>query len=402
MTVVAGLQGGVRTLVDDDHGTGLAATLLPIGHPLAGRLSGAGDVDAFRIDLAGAARVEVRTSGPTDTRGRLLDADGLLRAEDGDSGPGGHNFKIAVALEPGVHYVEVRGAAGHYSVVAVLADSVDHGDTAAASTALAFPDEWARGDRAQDILLGASGRIWPTVSDVDVFRLDVPFEDSVFVRSSGNKSLRASLVDSSLSDVVRSEIRTDRHGNIRTGEVLDAGTYYVVVGGDEVGAYRLLAQRFLGPRPYSSCTEPSLATPRDGGNSPESSTLLVLGGSPAAGDIADDADVDMFRLDVHGRAQVEVRASGGTPTRGELYDADGALVASDEGGGPGGRSFRIERELATGVYYVAVRGASGARGGYAVSARAGAAFDHPDVPRNATLLRLHDVLDLARATPDML
>ena len=110
--------------MDDDHGTGLAAALLPLDRPLAGRLSDMDDVDAFRIDLVAAARVEVRTSGGTDTRGRLLDGSGAVRAEDDDSGPG-TNFRLVAALAPGAHYVEVQGAPGDYSVTARLADALD-------------------------------------------------------------------------------------------------------------------------------------------------------------------------------------------------------------------------------------------------------------------------------------
>ena len=389
MTFAGAVAGAVP--VDDDHGTGLAATLLPLDQPVAGRLSDIDDIDAFRIDLIAAARLEVRTGGGTDTRGRLLDGSGAVRAEDDDGGPG-DNFRLVAALEAGVHYVEVRGAPGHYSVTARLADAFDQGETEATSRLLTLHEEEVRG--ATPILLGASGRIWPSVSDVDVFRLDVPHDGTdVTVRSSGVTALRARLVDSSRTDIASD----DRRGNFRIQRRLDAGTYYVVVGGDEIGTYRLLA---TGVTTSDTCARPPVA--RDDGNSPESSTALEVGGPPAAATITDDADVDVFRLDLEGSAQVEVRTSGGTDIRGELYDGRGELIASNEASGPGGHNFRIVAGLAAGIYYLAVTGVPGARGGYAVTARAGGAFDHPDALRAATRLRLHDVFDLARVAPDML
>lgn len=102
MTTAGAVEAAVRQPVEDDHRTGIAATLLPMGRPLAGTLSDPGDVDAFRLDLATAARVEVRTSGGTDTRARLLDSDGAVVVRDDDSGPGRRNSRMVAALAAGV------------------------------------------------------------------------------------------------------------------------------------------------------------------------------------------------------------------------------------------------------------------------------------------------------------
>ena len=389
-TATGSIEAASLHPVEDDHGIGLEATLLPFGHAVAGTLSDPGDVDAFRLDLAAAARVEVRTSGATDTRGRLLDASGAVIGRDDDSGPGGHNFRVVGTLEPGVHYVEVAGAAGDFWVTARLADAFDHGDNAVASTPLRLHVTGNRAGFWPDIRLGVSGRIWPSAEDIDVFRIDVPRDGTdVRVRTSGQTALRARLVDSALT-----ELASDDGSNVRMNRLLDAGTYYVMVGADEVGAYRLLA---TGERTGDLCAQSVLA--RDDGSTPESSTLLSVGGPAAAGVIADEADVDLFRLDLVGDARVEVRTTGGTDTRGELYDSSGALIAADQGSGPGGRNFRITQELSAGIYYLAVTGAPGE---YAVTARPGGAFDHADGPWTSTRLPLHETDDLARVSPDML
>ena len=112
------------------------ATLLSIGPPQTGTLADATDRDVFRIDLAGNATIDISTSGPTDTRGELLDGAGATLASDADSGPQGHNFRITDALGPGAYYAVVSGAAGPYAVSAKLGDAPDHGNTAALSTLL--------------------------------------------------------------------------------------------------------------------------------------------------------------------------------------------------------------------------------------------------------------------------
>ena len=92
----------------DDHGdvpdtATLAATLPAL---LLGKVESSGDKDVFRIATAGGT-LNVKSLGPTDTLGRLLDADGgeLARNDDSD----GLNFGITAQVTAGVHYVEVGG-----------------------------------------------------------------------------------------------------------------------------------------------------------------------------------------------------------------------------------------------------------------------------------------------------
>ena len=374
----------------DDHGDWVgSATLLPLGPTLGGTLAGAEDLDVFRIDLAGDARVEVRTSGPTDTRGELRDVDGGLIASDDDSGPGGHNFRIEQTLAAGIYYLAVSGSAGGYSITARLVDALDQGDTAATSSLLTLYSEADVARVSPSILLATPARIWPSTADVDVFRLDVPHDrTAVTVRSSGSP-IHARLVDSSLTEVTAD----NEGGSARLEATLDAGVYYVLVGGHERGAYRLLA---WGDAAGCPCELPPVV--RDVGDEPESSALLRLGGAQLAGVIGDAADVDVFRLDVAGDARVEVRASGPTDTRGELLDGTGALIASDDDGGPGS-NFRIEETLAAGIYYVAVTGAAG---NYSVGARLADALDQGGTAVASALLPVFTAEELASVSPSML
>ena len=93
----------------DDHSDALDGATLVIAMPafLYGVLESAGDRDVFRV-AAGQGTLRVHSNGPTDTLGRLLDAEGAQLATNDDSGEG-LNFLIDTQVAAGVHYVEVRG-----------------------------------------------------------------------------------------------------------------------------------------------------------------------------------------------------------------------------------------------------------------------------------------------------
>ena len=68
------------------------------------------------------------------------------------------------------------------------------------------------------------------------------------------------------------------------------------------------------------------------GDTIESATRLAIG-PPQVGAISAKVDVDYFRIDLAGRATVQVDTAGQTDTRGELLDGNGALIASDDSSG---------------------------------------------------------------------
>ena len=106
---------------DDDHGDSpAAATVAPLHSSIGGTLERNGDSDWFRIDLATADVLRVRTTGPTDTYGRLSVAGSDFMREDDDSGMGS-NFEILVLeAQAGTWYIEVSGgvtdATGAYTL----------------------------------------------------------------------------------------------------------------------------------------------------------------------------------------------------------------------------------------------------------------------------------------------
>ena len=111
----------------DDHGdTPATATLVQAPSSTTGTLESAGDKDYFRFELSRAGRLQVQTSGSTNTYGTLFRGSSIVdRNDDGGSGT---NFQITVAeAQAGTWYVEVMGydstATGGYRLQVEFSDA---------------------------------------------------------------------------------------------------------------------------------------------------------------------------------------------------------------------------------------------------------------------------------------
>ena len=221
----------------DHGGTAETSTLMAIGPPLTGAIADADDVDVFRIDLAGNATLTLAAAGQTDTMGVLRNGAGDELASADTGGPA-MNFSITEELAPGVYYLEVSGAAGSYAVNALLGGDSDHGGTAGLSTLLTLYSQDDVDNIQPQALLSTTAHIDAAETDIDVFRLDVPQDmTDVTIRSAGSLDTFATLRDASLMEVAMD----DRDGAFRIETTLDAGIYYVEIGGHETGRYRVLA-----------------------------------------------------------------------------------------------------------------------------------------------------------------
>ena len=116
----------LRDEVDDHSDTFSCATPAKPGDELAGEIGGKGweiDRDVFALVLDGSDsgdlwRVELATTGETDTFGGLYDRHGQRLAMADDGGVGA-NFRIVKTLSPGLFFVRVEGsgrAKGPYSL----------------------------------------------------------------------------------------------------------------------------------------------------------------------------------------------------------------------------------------------------------------------------------------------
>ena len=373
-------------LPGDDYGDAPAtATLLTIGEALPGVLADERDIDVFRLDLVGDTDVMIRASGPTDTNGELVDHAGARLAYDRDSGPRS-NFRISAQLTPGIYYVAVTGNPGAYAIEASVGSDADHGGTPETSTRLPLRSATTLAAAEPPMLLATAGRI-ESPDDVDVFRIDAPRDAmTIGIRTSPDAlAVRGRLLDGDGNEVASA----DDGGALRLDIEANNGIYYLEIQGPRRGDYLVLAQGDGGAKPLPEAD--------DHGNTPGTSSLLAVG-PPTPGTIGSASDVDVFRLDVLGRAELDIRTTGSTDTTGEILAADGRLLATDEDSGPGS-NFRINSVLSPGIYYVAVTGRAGA---YAIDAKVAGASDHGGTLESATLVPLLSADDLAAVRPSAL
>lgn len=126
--------------------------------------------------------------------------------------------------------------------------------------------------------------------------------------------------------------------------------------------------------------------PDDHGDDRLASTRLTYGVS-TSGNIASSEDVDVFRLDLEGRAALEMFTTRDLDTIGVLYDSEGNMLAEDDDSGSG-LNFKIEQTVDGGVYYVSVASMMDV-GDYKITARIDRGGDaHGDTPGASSVLPL--------------
>ena len=180
-----------------------------------GTIDEAGDVDAWRFEVAEPVEVVVRTTGSTDTFGSLEDGSGRALT-DNDSGSA-ENFRIASALESGTYFVRVSGrdsATGSYALL--VQARTDVGDTRSAAATLAI-------EEAQDSAIAPAG-------DVDYWRIVVPSQGTLVVESEGATDTLGALEDAAGSRLARDDDGGSGR-NFRIEHVLAPGVYFLRVSG---------------------------------------------------------------------------------------------------------------------------------------------------------------------------
>ena len=125
----------------------------------------------------------------------------------------------------------------------------------------------------------------------------------------------------------------------------------------------------------------------DHGDERLDSTRIEHYGVSQSGRLESMGDRDVFRLDLQGRAEIEMRSSGALDTQGRLLDSEGEVLAEDDDGGTD-LNFRIVQTLEGGVYYVEVASYMDT-GDYKMTARIRrSGDDHGDTSGASTLLPL--------------
>ena len=243
----------------------------------AGAVEQAGDADYFRVEVPGAGRLTVETTGTTDTGGALQGATGQTLTED-DNGGTGSNFRIERQVQAGTYYVAVTGGESEQGIglytLSVRFTPVGGGTTVgdvvppsgsgpppAGSTP---PDGGEPGDGADrqsapiQLNTETTGRL-EQAGEVDYFRFEIEEAGTVTVEATGAAAPVAyfgagdePLLHQSAAQSASGRSREEPGG---AAWPVTAGTYHVaVVGGaarTQTGAYtvavRFTAASEVGP-----------------------------------------------------------------------------------------------------------------------------------------------------------
>ncbi|MCB4784380.1 MAG: PPC domain-containing protein, partial [Sulfurovum sp.] len=325
------------------------STAIPINpnSTTQGNIEVANDKDFFKIHIPSRGTLVVETTGVTDTYGTLLDANGRQIAFNDNAGGLGQNFKISKLITAaGTYYVKVKHSSatrtGSYMLVSHFLPD-DHANTRSTATPI-NPNSTT------------SGSI-ETAGDEDWFKIHIPSRGILAVETTGLTDTYGTLLDANGRQIAfndnaggdangRQIVFNDNAGglnqNFRISRNVKAGTYYVKVKHHSptlTGNYSLVSHFVLDD--YGDTR--STATPIN----PNSTT---------AGRLERDGDVDWFKIQIStSRRTLVVETTGSTDTIGELYDASGTQIATNNNGGTG-NNFKISKFImATGTYYVKVR-----------------------------------------------
>jgi len=340
----------------DDHSNqmGSSATLLTVDGPaIQGNIDYAGDIDVFRFTLNQSTRVNLFSTGVTNS---LVDMYGSLYKQNGtnsftfivsDDQSGGNNqFLIDRTLEAGTYYLQAK----HYNPAVlnlrykVQAQTYgdDHGDTSSNATTLTL-GTWKNG-------------VIDYATDADYFKFTVSQAGIYKVRVQGIKGpgmsypteMRGWLYNSALTELAYSgTIVAGGEVQCRISLNLGTGTYYIKVRAcydhvypDAIGPYKVIALK-------------------DDHVDAQGSTATALPlGSSVAGKIDLPEEVDYFKLTVPTKGAYEFISLGSTNVVGTLYNSAGTSLVSDDNSG-GSQQFKLDYLCeANGTYYLKVNHAS--------------------------------------------
>ena len=222
--------GGTPPASDDHGNTRATSTALSLNSPLTGRISPAGDIDYFRVQVTTSGELTVETTGSLDTVGRLENSSGSTLASNDDSGVGS-NFRIVRDVTAGTYYIRVTGyrsKTGSYTLQASMGSADDHGNTRATATSLPLNSP-------------LTGRI-NRAGDIDYFRMQVTAPGELTVYTTGSTDTVGRLESSSGGTLASNDDGgVDR--NFRIVRDVTAGTHYIRVTGfgSRTGSYTLQA-----------------------------------------------------------------------------------------------------------------------------------------------------------------
>jgi len=324
---------------DDHSDTASGATTVTVGGYKDGILNSGTDQDWFKFDAKSlkTGRYIIKTTGTTDTYGRLYQGTSTYLTGNNDSGAG-TNFQIVWTVSAGWYYVKVTGnnsAVGSYRLY-VTED--DYSNTSGSAKVVNIGSNMA----------GALDYS----TDLDWFKFTTTTAGYYIIKTTGSTDTQGSLYNSSVS-LIESNSNDGLFGNFQIVRSLSANTlYYVRVSGEnsETGLYTFSVQK-------------------DDSNSSSGATTIAIGGSKSAG-IDYIGDIDWFKFEIPASGEYEIYTSGSTNTYGILYQGTSTLLDQNDNGGTG-NNFKITKNLNAGWHYIRVTGSgSGTTGSYVLYVKA--------------------------------
>ena len=223
---------------------------------------------------------------------------------------------------------ESAGAPGYGGQsVNTAADNQDHGNDRGSATSIGLSST-------------TEGQLH--VGDNDYFRIDITEPVTIRLETTGSADTYGQLYRSD-GALLRASDDDGMGKNFRLAAALEAGTYYLLVGGyndSTAGQYTLAVSGNLA-----------------GGQSFDTATKIGIPSS-TRGEI-NSGERDIFRVDLVEAGNLRIRSEGRIDTYGAIYDSAGNVVAENDDADGDERdrdNFSMQVNLDAGTYYIEVRG----------------------------------------------
>ncbi len=184
-------------------------------------ISKEGEIDTFKFILKYKSKVELFTSGITDTYGILLDKDKNEIIDDDDNGEY-TNFKISKTLDAGIYYIKVQGYTqwdtGDYKLHYIVNELPKDKQGSTIEEAYQFSL-----NSSIDALINESG-------DIDVFSLDIDRDGKLTFYTKGETDTYCYLLNSD-GNVINEDDDNGEITNCKIETTVSKGRYYIKIRG---------------------------------------------------------------------------------------------------------------------------------------------------------------------------
>ena len=349
----------------DDHGDTLAdATPISVGivrpgvvdrsRLMQGVIGTRNDIDYFRVEVTGAGRLTVYTTGSLDTVGELQDSAGNSVTSNDNAGSG-RNFRIQRVVNSSTYYVKVQGRSGNtgsYTLYVKIA--LDDPNSTA--------DLIAQGTWVSDKTLDPGESFKLGVAVMNVGDALSPATTLKYYRSSNDDKISTSDIEVDTDAVSRLAADGRSEEQITLTAPDTPGIYY----------YGACVKSVKNEAPTNNNCSPAVKVtvepPDDYGDTLAEAAPLPLNGS-LNGVIETGADIDYFRVEISEPGKLAVWTTGTLDTIGQLQDGSGTVLASEDDNGSG-KNFSIElaNPVTAGTYYIKVESYLSNTGDYTIHA----------------------------------